>query len=113
MAQKTETRDTLVFGAADFGLHASLTILSKFMAGRRCQGSVFGILPQSPDGMGALPCETCFGKLPNGLVISYLQSDFAVKRTDILGSEASGSVNNFFVYESTVRCKLRVLVWEY
>ena len=38
MTQKRETRYTLVFGAADFGLHASLTILSKFMAGRRCQG---------------------------------------------------------------------------
>jgi len=36
-AQKTETRYTLVFGAADFGLHASLTILSKFMADRRRQ----------------------------------------------------------------------------
>jgi hypothetical protein len=34
---KTATSCTLVFGAADFGLHASLTVLSKFMTNRRCQ----------------------------------------------------------------------------
>ena len=74
-------RCTLVFGAADFGLHASLTILSKFMAG---PGVKFQCLASNhPDGR----FPTCVSSLSGG------NRDFAINLrnglllvgTDIIG----------------------------